>query len=343
MISYGLLRFPHANSRYFESSKILLENEFVIIMNQLGSPYTVKGYQVLNGLELFVFEVEQRLNEAILSALHKLSSVYVIFQIHDNQLLQSLNEGKRTYFKDDLASILKYSGKTNEDFTKMMINVGVFSSDFAHLHHTPLSVLDPMCGKGTTLYKSLIMGYHSAGIDVDKEAILEIQKYLKRYLKYHLYKHEGNHQTISLSGNKKGTKFNFFTADTKENYKAKDQRVIQFAHGDTREINRFYKKDQFHVFVTDLPYGVQHASTEHKKHLDMAKLLLETAPEWYKVLKKGGVGVIAYNTYHISRAEIEEAFIGAGFKVLSEKPYHDFEHWVEQAVNRDIVVVKKVK
>ncbi|MDN5299346.1 MAG: hypothetical protein PWP51_1899, partial [Clostridiales bacterium] len=29
-----------------------------------------------------------------------------------------------------------------------------------------------------------------------------------------------------------------------------------------------------------------------------------------------------------------------GFKVMTESPYDDFEHWVEQAVNRDIIVAK---
>lgn len=335
---YGLLRFPHANSRYFESSKVLLENEFAVVMAHFNVPYTIIGYQSIGGLELFCFSLETIMPESIRKVLLKLSSAYALFQCLSNGQLLPLNEGKGTYFKDDMASILKYSGKTNEEFTALMLNVAVFSSAFADKHDTPLWVLDPMCGKGTTLYKGLISGYNTAGIDVDKESILEIQKYLKRYLKYHMYKHEGTHQTIHAGSEKNCLKFTFTTADTKENYKAKDTRTLQFAYGDTRLINSFYKKEQFHVFVTDLPYGVQHTASGVKKPLDMVKLLSEAAPEWHKMLKKGGAGVIAFNTYHIGRTEIGEVFKNAGFTVID---HSGFEHWVEQAVNRDIVIVKK--
>lgn len=340
-MQYGLLRLPHANSRYFESSKALLENEFKVMMAAFKMTYTIEGYKEIGGIELFCFTLEQPMDEKVRKVLLKLSSLYALFEIGADQVLKPMNQGKGTYFKDDLASILKYSGKTNEDFTMAMVNVAIFSSAFAHQHDTPLWILDPMCGRGTTLYKALTYGYNTAGIDVDKNSILEIQKYLKRYLKYHMYKHEEKYQTIQAGHEKHCLKYTFTTADTKEHYKSKDTRTIQFSYGDTRLVNSFYKKEQFHVFVTDLPYGVQHASTADKKVFDMVKLLRAAAPEWHKMLKKGGAGVIAYNTYHIGRAEIEGAFEAAGFEILNTPPYDGFEHWVEQAVNRDIVVVRK--
>lgn len=340
-MQYGLLRMPHANSRYFESSKILLENELQIMLAPFKCDYTLEGYKEIGGVELLCFSLNSSLEEGIRKVLLRLSSLYVLFEILEGEVLLPLNQGKSTYFKDDLASILKYSGKTNEEFTLSMLNIAIFSSAFAKQFDTPLWIFDPMCGKGTTLYKALISGYNSAGLDVDKNSILEIQKYLKRYLKYHMYKHEEQYQTIHAGGEKNLLKYTFTTADTKEHYKAKDTRSLQFSYGDTRLANHFYKKEQFHVFITDLPYGVQHASTGEKKLMDMVKLLRESAPEWFKMLKKGGAGVIAYNTYHIGRGEIEGAFEAAGFEVLKAAPYHAFEHWVEQAVNRDIVVVVK--
>lgn len=339
-MQFGLLRVPHANSRYFESSKVILEKEVRVVLTALKVPHTVLGYRTIGGVELFCFELENALDDVVKQALYRVSSGYVLFKV-ETEALVPLNADKATYFKDDLAGILKYSGKTNEDFTQALVNLAVFSSRFAYQFNTPLWVLDPMCGKGTTLYRSLIHGYNAAGIDVDKNAILEMQKFLKRYLKYHMYKHEDAHQTIHTPHMKNGLKYTFKTADTKEHYKAQDIRTLQFAYGDTREVNQFYKKGQFHVFVTDLPYGVQHAGTSDNKVFDMVKLLKSAAREWYKMLKTGGAGAIAYNTYHIERAALADVFEGAGFKVLNAPPYDSFEHWVEQAVNRDVLVVVK--
>ena len=41
---------------------------------------------------------------------------------------------------------------------------------------------------------------------------------------------------------------------------------------------------------------------------------------------------------NVTQFELAE---NAGFIVLSEAPYHDFEHWVEQAVNRDVILARK--
>lgn len=338
---YGILRYPHPNSRYYESTRTLLSSEFQILMNASGETYEVLGYKMIGGVELFCFSLEAELKDRTRKILHRISSLHIVFEIDDESRLVPLNEGRSSYFKDDMASILKYSGKTNEEFTAMMINLGVFSSAYADKFDTPLTVFDPMCGRGTTLYKSLIMGYNASGIDIDKSDISEINQYMKRYLKYHMYKHESEHQTINMFGEHKGTKYTITTADTKENYKAKDVRVIQFAQGDSRESNCFFRKEQFHIFVTDLPYGVQHSSASATKFVDIIELLKDSASEWYLLLKKGGAGVIAYNTHHIGRAVISEVFKNAGFYILENSPYNEFEHWVEQAVNRDLLVVRK--
>jgi tRNA G10 N-methylase Trm11 len=270
----------------------------------------------------------------------QLSSNYILFEIHGD-LLKPLNGSKSPYFKKDLSSILKYSGKTNEDFTAMMINVGIFSSAFANDFQAPLQILDPMCGRGTTLYQGLIMGYNVSGIEINPKDCEEIDKYLKRYLKFHKYKHESSHQTIVVNKKKQGTKYTIETANTVENYKKKDRRKIQFASGNTLNVNDYYKKDSFHVIATDIPYGVQHSASSKEKFVDMEKLLGQAAFAWHKVLKKGGTVVISYNNFTLSKDSLKAIFEKAGYKTLTQPPYDGFEHWVEQAVNRDIFVAQK--
>jgi len=339
-MKYGILRYPHQNKRYFESTKVLLECEFEIMMSAMEIEVINAKYDELNGIELYCFEIED-LSGTVQEALLKLSSNFILFAIKDGLLLP-MNDEKKTYFKEDLSSILKYSGKTNEDFTAMMINVGVFSSKFDRSFNKPLKILDPMCGRGTTLYQGLIMGHNVSGVEINAKECVEIDKYMKRYLKFHKYKHDASHQTIIIDKKKKGTKYTIETADTVDNFKNKDRRTIQFAGGNTLDVNDFYKKDSFHVIVTDIPYGVQHSGTSKEKPVDMEDLLQKAAVAWNRVLKKGGTVVISYNAFTLKKSTLKDMFEKAGYEVFTEGPYDKFEHWVEQAVNRDVFVARKL-
>ena len=338
-MKYGILRTPHQNARYFEATRHLLESELKVMMGALSVDIETIDYQTIGGVELLCFELDE-LTPTIERGLLQLSANQILFEIQGD-LLKPLNDNKAPYFKSDISSILKYSGKTNEDFTGMMINVGIFSSKFAKDFKTPLQILDPMCGRGTTLYQGLIMGYNMSGVEINPKDCEEIDKYLKRYLKYNKYKHEASHQTIVIDKKKKGKKYTIETAGSTEDYKKKNRRRIQFASGNTLNVNDYYKKDSFHVIATDIPYGVQHSGTFKDSFVDMEKLLGQAAFAWHKVLKKGGSVVISYNNFTLKKEHLKTLFEKAGYTVLTESPYDGFEHWVEQAVNRDLFVAIK--
>ncbi len=61
---------------------------------------------------------------------------------------------------------------------------------------------------------------------------------------------------------------------------------------------------------------------------------------WYS--KKGGTVVISYNAYTLSKETLKELFEEAGYEVLTGGPYDAMEHWVEQAVSRDVFVALKI-
>ena len=50
-----------------------------------------------------------------------------------------------------------------------------------------------------------------------------------------------------------------------------------------------------------------------------------------------------YEALLVSAAQeaVEQALADAGMDVLTEGPYADFSHWVEQAVDRDVVIARK--
>ncbi len=337
-MKYAILRYPHQNKRYYEATQSLLVGEIEIMVQSLGIQAENVMYETIGGLELLTFESDM-LDQREVQALHRLSAAFALFKVSEGSLIP-MNEDKQTYFKKDISSILKYVGKTNEDFTAMMINVGVFSSAFAKAFDEPLTILDPMCGRGTTLYEGLIRGYNVCGVEIKKTECQEIDKFLKRYLKYHKYKHEASHQTIQTKDGK-GVKYTIETANSTEKYKAKDRRKVQYANGNTLYVNDFYKKSSAHVIVTDIPYGIQHNPRSKSKPVDMLALLEKASLAWKKVLKTGGSVVISYNAFTLDKKALKEVFEAAGYEVLTEGVYANFEHWVEQAVNRDVFVARK--
>ena len=52
-----------------------------------------------------------------------------------------------------------------------MINVALLSSDFYNTKD--INLLDPVAGKGTTLFESLIAGYNIYGIEINPNVVHE--------------------------------------------------------------------------------------------------------------------------------------------------------------------------
>lgn len=340
-MKYGILLYPHPNKRYFEAMKPLCVNELKIMTQCLHEQVSNINYEEIEGLELLTFESGE-LSHEDKGVINSMSSKQAVFEIKTDGCLKPVRFSDKYYFKEDMSNILKYKGKTNEVFTDMMINIGVFSSAYAENFNEPLNILDPMCSKGTTLYQSLIKGYNAYGIDIDKKDVEEATSFIKRYFEFHHYKYNVKKDTIICHGKKGGTKFSYETADSAENYKKEDRRKILIANGNTIAISDIYpKKETFHSIITDLPYGVQHASENSSQIIRIEDLLRDALKGWYKVLKTGGTIVLAYNTFTLKRTDISEILCQHGFRVLNEEPYNNFEHWVEQAVNRDIIVAIK--
>ena len=51
--------------------------------------------------------------------------------------------------------------------------------------------------------------------------------------------------------------------------------------------------------------------------------------------------VISWNTFLLKREDFKNLLITKGFKVIENESLLSFEHRVDQAINRDIIVAKK--
>ena len=121
-----------------------------------------------------------------------------------------------------------------------------------------------------------------------------------------------------------------------ENYKAGDTRSLRLIAGDTRDALALLRAKNVHLMVTDIPYGVQKGTAG--KQDSIGGTLQKALPGWYDVLKPGGVLAMSFNTYVTKREELTRMCQLAGFEIVETG---SLEHWVEQAINRDVILARR--
>ena len=338
---YAVLLKTHANVRYLQSIEKLALAELQCILQAWGMD-AKPGIQEISEVSFLVFEVDA-ISDSAWTAISRHASIAFAASV-EGELLRPLPLTRDDYLSGDIAEVLKYKGKTNADFTSTAFHCALSASDFAR-DAQPLTVLDPVCGKGTTLFCAVQEGHHAVGVDVDSKAITEADAYFARYLKYHKLKHRRTAGSLTLpKGNdvkNSAKEIRYFFANTPERYRAGDILTLRFVLGDTRAVDQMLGSKSCHIIVGDLPYGVQHAPRQGGKPVSIGKLLEEAMPAYERVLKPGGTIALSFNTYTLPKQAVAEAMRRVGFNVLEQAPYADFSHWVEQAVDRDLVIAKK--
>jgi tRNA G10 N-methylase Trm11 len=248
-------------------------------------------------------------------------------------------------YDDDLITVQKYQGKTNEQFTKLLLNVTLMASAFAgQMIDRKLSVLDPLCGRGTTLNQALMYGYDAAGIDLDQKDFDAYTTFIKTWLKPKRIKHKADYDgPVRREGKTVGRRLQVSLAVSKNEHRAGHTQRLDVVCADTTRASEFFKQATFDLVVTDAPYGVQHGS--HSAAARLARrpqdLLAAAAPAWAHLLRPGGALGIAVNTLVAPRDEAASILVDAGLEPVDFGPYRQFRHRVDQAIVRDILVARK--
>lgn len=351
MPTYALLQNPGHNRVYFNASRTLSLHELTVASKRMSVPALHPREALLGGVPYLLFDTDAPLRADDFMRLSRLSFVYALYEVSnhtENPSLAPLPKENFYYFNDDLSMLLKYAGKTNELFTRLMLNLAVSCSPFEE--DTDFHILDPLCGKGTTLFESLLLGFHGYGVEVDEKLVHEAYVFLKKYLETARYKHSTHMEKVSGydPGGQKFTaqKYQVELAKNKTDQQADKTLHVEMVAGDTRYMNTYFKKNTFHAIVGDLPYGVQHGSHDqtHKKNprggftRNALGMLTEALPEWLKVLKPGGVVVLAWNLFLIPRTEMESLFTAHGLALPQEDLFRQLSHRVDQAIDRDVIV-----
>ena len=196
MSTYALLKNPSYTRVSFQDSEKLAQNELALI-NPIFSNIR---FENIGGVSYLLFDYSDSLTDEIIVNLSRLSFVYAIFRIEDTHLLP-IHKNPAYFIGDDLSGILKYSGKTNELFTRLMLNLAVNCVSKPH----PLNILDPLAGKGTTLFEALMQNHNAYGIEIEAKTVQESYIYLKKYLETAKYKHTTHTEKTSFQIENKKT------------------------------------------------------------------------------------------------------------------------------------------
>ena len=240
----------------------------------------------------------------------------------------------------DLVSVQRYRGKTNERLTRAMLNLALAQAGVrlrGPWDPTP-TVLDPMCGRGTTLNWALCYGLNSIGIEPDAGSLRHYDGFLKTWAKQHRlpHKHQGYR---SNNAEQRLTTLN--VAPTRAAQKAGEGQKIETFNADGDDRSLPIKRGSVDAIVTDLPYGIQHRADPAKLDpVDTIELVARMAPTWRRWLRKGGSLCVAWNVKRANRVDLAVALAEA--RLVEQVPGGDnaypMQHVVDSTITRDVLV-----
>ena len=343
MTRYALLILPAANRVYADASVRLSRGELEVFdLCALGGRIGDVEETVIGGVPYVSFSADQ-LSPRDAAMLANLSSIYALFEL-DGELLRPVGLRRLDRLDDDLVTIQRYQGKTNEHFTKLLLNVTLVSSAFgSDLLDRRFKVFDPLCGRGTTLNQALLYGFDAAGMDLDARDFDAYAHFFQTWLKDKRLKHRVETERVRRHHATVGRRLHATFSLSKQRRLAGDSQELEVVNADTTLALEFFRRGSFDALVTDAPYGVQHGSRTAAAGLSRgpADLLAKAVPVWVELLGRGGALGISWNTRVASREDLAAIMASAGLQVLDAEPYRRFEHRVDQAIVRDLIVARK--
>ena len=337
-MKYAIVLWPHANARYQQALRPLSMAELYLLLGDQGLVGEPSFVDICD-TQALQFESELAL-DALIGKVSRSAHLLLLSELRDDGSLLPICSQLPARLGADLSGILKYKGKTNEIFTRFVLNMAIAASAFADKADQQLKIFDPMCGRGTTLFEAINRGYDAYGSDVDKADIKEASSFFKKYLEYHKIKHQLAELSMTVAGQKPLPRKKFtFSADAQA-YKSGNAQELSLILGDAQTAAKAFSEKYFHSIVIDLPYGVQHAPGGGKVEA-LEKLMARILPALRSRLKVGGTIALSFNASSLPKAKLASLLEAAHFDVMQGRGYDNLAHWVEQAVTRDVVIGRR--
>ena len=339
MPRYALLLAPSANRVYADQAGRLSRAELAAFRPVLSTGLDAIDTTTIGGVEYLTFDAA--LTPLDVAYLSNLSSAYALFEQVDDLLRPLVMMTPLARYDSDLITIPKYAGKTNEQFTRLVLNLTLLASASApRMLDGGLTVGDPLCGRGTTLNQALMYGYDAIGVELDGKDLEAYQLFLKTWLKRKRLKHTAELVPVRRAGKRAARRLDVTMAASKDDHKAGAVQKVTFLQADTTQLDGLLRAGCADVLVADLPYGVAHGSYEEEGGMSRRPLdLLERAvPQWWKLLRPGGALGLSW-TLKVARRELaEDILVANGLEIVA---HEDLAHRVDQGIERDVVVARK--
>lgn len=333
-----------ASNRVYGSQSLGLAKAEVSFLQQavLGETSEV-GEVELGGIRYLTVERSDRgLTELEVQLLSNVSATYALFELIDGQLAP-ITAQQRALCDDDILTIQRYSGKTNEQFTTLLVNVTLAAAakGFEKLYGGDVvRLLDPACGRGTTLNQCIVYGIDACGIEIDKRDVTAYEQFLVKWMQDKRAKHHVDRATLRRG---RPTAAQRFTVGYKWSKTDTRERAVDVFADDTLHAAQDFPKKSFDAVVCDLPYGVQHGSHGAAGQLSRSPedLLRAALPGWADVLRTGGAIGLSWNLKTLPRQRVEDVLVGNGFELATFTDPTAFVHRVDHAIERDLIVATR--
>ncbi|RNI23050.1 TRM11 family SAM-dependent methyltransferase [Flexivirga caeni] len=340
MTEHLMLLAPSGNRVYAADAPRLAAAELRALTVGFGLAEPDVLTTCIAGVDYLSLRTGDELTSWEVRVLSQLSAAYALYR-REGDLLAPVALQHPDRYPSDLVTIQKYQGKTNEQWTRLLLNVTAAATATPdRLLDGTLRVLDPMCGRGTTLNIALSLGLDVTGVDLDSKDFQAYSAFIKTWMRQHRLKHSADESSLRTDGRGRGRQLRIEVAASKDDHKAgRTQRVI-YLSTDTTDLDGLIRPRSVDVIVTDTPYGVQHGSHGDRLARSPLDLLDRALPEWVRTLRTGGAVGLSYNRHVAPRDELAALLVTHGLTLVDGDP-DAFRHRVDASIDRDLLVARK--
>jgi SAM-dependent methyltransferase len=337
---YALLLRASGNRVYGEAAPALATAELGVLGRHAVEATSIDRASIA-GVDYLVLEVEAGLDDDATAVLATLSGLHAAYAIDDDGRFRPVPLHPRRYLDEDIVTIQRYPGKTNEAFAHLLVNVGLAAGDTTlrrWLEGERLRLLDPVCGRGSTLNRAALLGIDAYGIEVDRREVAAYETFLTTWLKDKRLKHAVARATMRKGRPVPAHRLTITYGASKDRA---THRTIEVVTDDSRSARDHHKARSVDLLVGDLPYGVQHGAREgDARSRGPETFLADALPVWRDVLRPGGGLALAFNRRTLRRADLVDLAASAGLDV-SGAGDDGFVHRVDRSITRDVLVGRR--
>lgn len=340
MPDHLILLAPSANRVYAADAPRLAEAELRTVSAGFGLPEPDVSATQVAGVDYLELRTGADLDDRGIRVLSALSATHAAFR-REGELLAPVPLQRQEPYPNDLVTIQKYQGKTNEQWTRLLLNVTAAATrEPGRLLDGTLHVLDPMCGRGTTLNIALSLGLDVTGIDLDTKDFEAYSAFIKTWMRQHRLKHSADESALRTRGRTRGKQLQVDVASSKDSYRSGNTQHVSYLSTDTADLDGLLRARSVDVIVTDTPYGVQHGSHGDRLARSPLDLLGRALPQWQRLLRTGGAIGLSYNR-HVAPRDDLAALLAANGLIPVDGPPDEFRHRVDASIDRDLIVARK--